>query len=268
MIATAPARQPALYLPHGGGPWPFVDAMRPIWQGLEAYLAALPQSLPEAPAAILVISGHWEAEAFTFSGTAAAQALEFDYYGFPPHTYRLEWPAPGSPDLVARAQDLVAGAGLPTALDPARGLDHGVFVPLSVAWPRAEVPVVQMSLHAGLDPALHLAVGRALAPLRDEGVLIVGSGMSFHNLRAYGNPAVTAPAAEFDRWLSRAATAGAEERAALLGQWTGAPWALLCHPRPEHLMPLMVAAGASESPGQIDFAEEVLAAAISGYRFA
>src|SRR5690606_7038988 len=124
--------------------------------------------------------------------------------------------------------------------------DHGVFVPLKVAWPGAEIPVVQMSLHASLDPALHLAAGRALASLRDEGVLILGSGMSFHNLRAMGDPRVEAPSREFDRWLTTAVEADAAERVALLSRWESAPWARLCHPREEHLLPLMVAAGASD----------------------
>ncbi len=142
-----------------------------------------------------------------------------------------------------------------------------MFVPLKVAFPEADVPVVQMSLHASLDPAIHLAAGRALAPLRDEGVLLIGSGMSFHNLRAYGDPRVRQPAAEFDRWLVHAAEAPVSERTSLLAQWQAAPWARLCHPREEHLLPLMVAAGASREPGSHDFGEEVLSGAVSGFRF-
>ena len=262
------ARQPSLFIPHGGGPWPWVSQMRPAFAGLEAYLSDLPGSLPEPPRAILVVSGHWEEDAFTFTGTAPAQDLEYDYYGFPPETYHIRWPAPGAPELVAEAEKLIAAAGLPAALDPSRRLDHGVFVPLAVAWPEANVPLAQMSLHRSFDPALHIAAGRALAPLRDEGVLILGSGMSFHNLRAYGNPAASAPAAEFDRWLTGAATVPGGERAKLLAEWTEAPHARFCHPRPEHLLPLMVAAGASDAAGTHDFGEEIMAAAISGYRFA
>ena len=262
------ARQPALFIPHGGGPWPWVPRMRQSFLGLEAYLKALPAILPEPPKAILVVSGHWEEDAFTFTGTAEAQDLEFDYYGFPPETYRLRWPAPGSPELVEQAEQLIAGAGLPSAIDPSRRLDHGVFVPLAVAWPAADVPLVQMSLHASFDPALHIAAGRALAPLRDEGVLIVGSGMSFHNLRAYGNPAVREPSVEFDRWLTAAATVAGPERAEMLARWSEAPYAQLSHPRPEHLLPLMVVAGASDEPGTHDFGEEMMGTAISGYRFA
>jgi aromatic ring-opening dioxygenase catalytic subunit (LigB family) len=235
---------------------------------MEDYLKGLAASLPAKPRAILVVSGHWEAPAFVFTGADEHPGLIFDYYGFPPETYQLAWPAPGAPWLAERGRALIEEAGLPAAVDPARGFDHGVFVPLKVAFPDADVPVVQMSLHASLDPALHLAAGKALAPLRDEGVLIIGSGMSFHNLRAYGDPRVRQPAAEFDRWLVDAAEAPPAQRAQLLADWQAAPWARLCHPREEHLLPLMVAAGASESPGSHDFGEEVLSGAVSGFRFA
>lgn len=267
-MSAASARQPALFVPHGGGPWPYMDETRPLWRGLEAYLRSLPESLPEPPRAILVVSGHWEEKAFTFTAGEGHPGLLYDYYGFPPHTYEVAWPAKRAPWLAERGEALVRAAGLPAASDEKRKFDHGVFVPFAVAWPEGEVPVVQMSLHASLEAQVHLAAGRALAPLRDEGVLVVGSGMSFHNLRAYGNPAVTAPAADFDRWLTAAAQAPGEERTALLADWLSAPWASLCHPRAEHLLPLMVAAGASDEPGERDFGEEVLAAAISGYRFA
>jgi aromatic ring-opening dioxygenase catalytic subunit (LigB family) len=143
-----------------------------------------------------------------------------------------------------------------------------VFVPLKVAFPRAEVPVVQMALHASLDPALHVAAGEALAPLREEGVLILGSGMSFHNLRAMGDPRVGEPSRQFDQWLTEAAAAAPDERAARLAQWAGAPWARRCHPREEHQLPRMVAAGASRSPGTHDYGEMVLGGAVSAFRFA
>lgn len=266
-IASAP-RQPALFIPHGGGPCFFMPDPRGTWRGMESYLKGLAASLPAKPRAILVVSGHWEAPAFTFTGAAEHPGLIFDYYGFPPETYRISWPAPGAPWLAERGQALIAGAGLLAGLDPERGFDHGVFVPLKVAFPEADIPVVQMSLHASLDPALHLAAGRALAPLRDEGVLIVGSGMSFHNLRAYGDPRVREPAAQFDRWLVDAAEASGAERADRLTHWQAAPWARLSHPREEHLLPLMVAAGASAEPGAHDYGEEVLGAAVSAFRFA
>ena len=261
-------RQPVLFIPHGGGPCFFMPDPRGTWRAMEAYLKGLAASLPAKPRAILVISGHWEERAFTFTGSEDHPGLIFDYYGFPPETYRLTWPAPGAPWLAERGRQLIEFAGLPAAVDPTRGFDHGVFVPLKVAFPQADIPVVQMSLHASLDPALHLAAGQALAPLRDEGVLIVGSGMSFHNLRVYGDPRVREPSAAFDRWLVHAAEAPVAERAQLLAQWQAAPFARLCHPREEHLLPLMVAAGASDARGRQDYGEEVLSGAVSGFRFA
>ena len=261
-----PDRQPSLFIPHGGGPCFFMPDPQGMWTRMEAYLRALPASLPEPPRAILVISGHWEAPAFTFSAVESP-SLIYDYYGFPPETYQLTWPAPGSPTLAKQAADLIGEAGLPSALDRERGFDHGGFVPLKVAFPEAAIPVVQMSLHASLDPAIQLAAGRALAPLRDEGVLILGSGMSFHNLRAMGDPRAEAPSREFDAWLTAAAEAEAPERSALLARWESAPWARLCHPREEHLLPLMIAAGASDAHGTHDYGEAVLGGMVSAFRF-
>jgi aromatic ring-opening dioxygenase catalytic subunit (LigB family) len=260
-------RQPSLFIPHGGGPCFFMPDPAGTWTAMADYLRSLPATLPVAPRAILVVSGHWEERAFAFTGTERPD-LVFDYYGFPPETYRLTWPAPGAPWLAERGTALLQAAGLPSAIDPQRGFDHGVFVPLKVAFPEADVPVVQMSLHASLDPALHMAAGLALAPLRDEGVLVLGSGMSFHNLRAMGDPRVAAPSREFDSWLTGAASAPPPERAARLAQWEEAPWARLCHPREEHLLPLMVASGAASGSGVQDYSEMVLGGAISAFRFA
>ncbi|MBO9518265.1 MAG: dioxygenase [Porphyrobacter sp.] len=260
--------QPSLFIPHGGGPCFFMPDPQGVWTKMGDYLRALPGSLPETPKAILIISGHWEERAFTFTGSGSHPGLIFDYYGFPPETYRLSWPAPGAPWLAERGAELLREAGLPVEIDQERGFDHGVFIPLKVAFPDADVPVVQMSLHASLDPALHLAAGRALAALRDEGVLVLGSGMSFHNLRAMGDPRVAEPSAEFDRWLADASESSPEQRAEQLSRWATAPWARLCHPREEHLIPLMVAAGASAGEGSQDYREFVLGGAVSAFRFA
>jgi aromatic ring-opening dioxygenase catalytic subunit (LigB family) len=219
------------------------------------------------PKALLVISGHWEEPTFTTSA-AVAPPLIFDYSGFPEHTYRLTWPAPGDPELAARVAGLLEKAGLPAALSTSRGFDHGVFVPLKVAFPEAKIPVVTLSLAGSLDPALHLAAGRALAPLRDEGVLIVGSGMSFHNLRGYLRPETLERARAFDAWLTAAVESPAPERNALMANWREAPFAAYAHPREEHLIPLMVAAGAGgDEPGTRIFSGEPMGAAISAYRF-
>lgn len=146
----------------------------------------------------------------------------YDYYGFPPESYRITWPAPGEPALAARVVDLLQAAGIAAGTNAERGFDHGTFVPLKVAYSEAEMPTVQLSLKRGLDPAEHLAMGRALEPLRAEGVFIVGSGMTFHDLRAFG-PGSRAVAAAFDGWLAKAATLPAEERNRQLVDWARAP---------------------------------------------
>jgi aromatic ring-opening dioxygenase catalytic subunit (LigB family) len=170
--------------------------------------------------------------------------------------------------LAERVAELLRTSGLPTSLSASRGFDHGVFVPLKVAFPDAQIPVVSLSLAASLDPALHLAAGRVLAPLRDEGVLIVGSGMSFHNLRAYLRPETVERARAFDAWLTHAVESPSEERDQLLTGWRKAPFAAFSHPREEHLIPLMVAAGAgSGAPGKHIFTDKPMGAAISAYRF-
>jgi aromatic ring-opening dioxygenase catalytic subunit (LigB family) len=194
--------------------------------------------------------------------------LIFDYSGFPEPTYRLTWPAPGEPGLAGRVVELLNAAGLPAAQSASRGFDHGVFVPLKVAFPKAEIPVVSLSLAASLDPALHLAAGRALAPLRDQGVLIVGSGMSFHNLRGYFGPETPERARAFDAWLTQAVESPVGGRDRLLTDWRNAPFAGYAHPREEHLIPLMVAAGAGgDARGGKIFGDEPMGAAISAYRF-
>ena len=263
-------RQPTIFLPHGGGPCFFMDwswGPADTWNPTQRFLEGLEATLPAPPKAILAISGHWEEPAFTASA-ATAPKLIFDYAGFPEHTYQLTWSAPGSPELAARVADLLGKAGLPSAVNSDRGFDHGVFVPLKVAFPDARIPVVSLSLDSSLDPALHLAAGRALSPLRNEGVLMVGSGMSFHNLRAYLRPETVERARVFDAWLTGAVESPAAERDQLLAGWRKAPFAAYAHPREEHLIPLMVTAGAGgDAPGSRIFTDEPVGAAISAYRF-
>ena len=171
-------RMPTLFIPHGGGPCFFMEWDPPdTWDRHRSFLETPPASLPEKPKALLVISGHWEAREFTVQSNPAPPLL-FDYNGFPQHTYELTWPAPGDPALATRVGELLQGAGFETGTDTARGFDHGVFVPLKLVFPEADIPTVQLSLRSDLDPDAHLAVGRALAPLRDEGVLIIGSGLA------------------------------------------------------------------------------------------
>lgn len=239
-------RMPVVFLPHGGGPWPFVDIGWNLQDSdaLAAYLESV-KALPKTPPkALLVISAHWEERVPTVM-TSAKPPMLYDYYGFPPASYQIQWPAPGEPALAKRVQDLLGAAGFQTATDSERGFDHGTFVPLKLTYPDAEVPTIQLSLKAGLDPAEHLAIGRALAPLRDEGVFIIGSGMTFHNLRAFRDPRSQPVAETFDAWLRDAATAEAAERDRHLVEWAAAPAARAAHPREEHLIPLMVIAGAA-----------------------
>jgi aromatic ring-opening dioxygenase catalytic subunit (LigB family) len=234
---------------------------------LTAFLRGLLADAGATPRAIVVISGHWEAPVATVTARPDYSML-YDYYGFPPETYEIEYPAPGSPAVAQRVRALLGAAGIATAEDRARGYDHGVFVPFMLVDPAATIPVVPLSLVAGLDPALHLAVGRALAPLRDEGVLIVGSGMSFHNLRAVYDGNGLAAGDAFDAWLNDAVTADPAIRAERLAHWDAAPAARFSHPREEHLLPLMVAAGAgADDRATRVYHEAIMGALTSGFRF-
>ena len=243
MTAT---RLPTYFISHGGGPWPWMkEQMGGVYDRLEASLARMPAEIGVTPRAVLMVSAHWEAPRFTVQ-THPNPPMLYDYGGFPEFTYHVRYAAPGAPAVAARVRALLAGAGIDSAEDPARGFDHGMFAPMAVIRPQADVPVVQLSLRQGLDPVEHLALGRALAPLRDEGVLVVGSGLSYHNLRAFG-PAARVPSAAFDAWLGDTlAIADGPARSAGLAAWERAPAARLAHPREEHLLPLMVAVGAAE----------------------
>ena len=262
---------PTLFIPHGGGPCFFMDPdggpPDPMWRPMQAYLASLIDSLPERPKAILLVSGHWEERDVTVH-VGNGQPLLFDYYGFPEHSYHLRWDAPDAPDVARRAAGLIRDAAFAVGEEARRGWDHGVFIPMMVAVPGADIPPAQLSLRKDLDPAAHIAIGRALAPLRDEGVLIVGSGMSFHNLRARG-PQVTAVADEWDAALTDAVTdPDLVARAKRVADWEQLPHARFAHPEAEHLLPLMVALGAGGDDAAVrDYRDHVLGWAVSGYRF-
>jgi len=212
---------------------------------LEHSIRAIPSALGREPKAILMISGHWEESEFTIS-SGDLPTMIYDYYGFPDYTYQIRYPAPGSPDIAAAAAHLLRGAGLDCRLDPERGFDHGTFSLMKPLRPQADWPVVQLSLQHNMDPRQHIEAGRALAPLRDEGVLIIGSGLSYHNLRMLG-PEASAPSALFDDWLQECLLgANGEVRSMRLERWLqDAPCARLAHPREDHLLPLMVAVGAA-----------------------
>jgi len=261
-------RFPVLFLSHGGGPWPWVDGMKQMFDRTARAFADLPRLLPAKPQAVLVITGHWEADTFSVS-TAERPPMEYDYYGFPEHTYKLQYPAPGSPALARRVRELLLQAGIPSRDDPQRGFDHGTFVPLALMYPQADVPVVLLSLKGSYDPAEHIRVGQAIAPLRDEGVLILGSGLTYHNMRGFRQPS-SAPVAEaFERYLHAAVTQpDASARNSMLVQWEQAPAARLAHPREDHLLPLMVAAGAAgQDPGERVFLDHVMGVDMASYVF-
>jgi aromatic ring-opening dioxygenase catalytic subunit (LigB family) len=244
-----------------------MDDPQGLWTKMAAFLRNIPAALGRAPKAVLVISAHW-LEATPTVHAGAHPGLLFDYYNFPAETYRLTWTAPGAPELAARVHELLGAAGLHPATETERGWDHGVFIPLKVVWPEADLPVVQLSLQKDLDPKTHLAIGRALAPLRHEDVLIVGSGMSYHNLRNFFSGRGNEEAAAFDAWLNETLTAPAAERARRLIAWETAPGAIASHPEAEHLLPLHVAAGAAgEDAGRRTYHDDILGKAISAFQF-
>ncbi len=260
---------PSVYIPHGGGPCFFMEwpGDPHLWDDMGKFLRSLGTLLPSRPKAIVLVSAHWEEEAFSVTGLARPP-LFYDYYGFPPHTYALQYPAPGDPALAERIAAMLGNAGLPAGIDSQRGFDHGMFIPLLLIYPDADIPVVQLSLKAGLDPQTHLAAGRALAPLRDEGVLLLGSGMSFHNMQGFFRGGFDHPSRQFDSWLTHASTRNGAERTTLLQHWEEAPGARASHPREEHLLPLMVIAGAgSDAPGRKLFEGDIKGSTISAFAF-
>lgn len=263
-------RLPTYFIPHGAGPCFFMDwDPADAWSAMQSWLSQLLQDIGTKPKALLVISGHWEAPSFTIN-VAERPGLLFDYSGFPPHTYELTWPAPGSPTLARRVEQLLSEHGIEHA-EAERDLDHGVFIPLKVAIPEADIPVVQLSLKQGLNPGAHLALGRALAPLRDEGVLIVGSGMSFHNMRRFRfgkSDAVDADSIRFTEWLRETVSSEPAEKEQRLIRWMEAPGGRESHPREEHLMPLHVVAGAAlDDAGEQVFEDVVMGTVQAGFRF-
>jgi len=275
----AEQRMPTLFVPHGGGPWPWMKPMAPgMMDPLRTYFEGLPASLPAKPKAILLVSAHWE-EAVPTVMTAKEPPMLYDYYGFPEDTYTIKWPAPGAPEVAARTRELLEAAKIRTGANAERGFDHGTFVVTKLTHPQADIPTFQLSLVRGLDPAAHLAMGRALAPLRDEGVLILGSGMSYHNMRGFRTAmgrrfqnlgSLADEAQAFDDWLVESMTTqGPSVRDQRLAEWAKAPSARACHPREEHLLPLMVTAGAAsaDDAGSAPYRSPIFGLAVSAIRF-
>jgi len=228
--------------------------------------------MPRKPSAIVIISAHWEESDKVHITAKQNPSLYFDYYGFPPHTYKLTYPAPGDPQLADKIKNLISSSGIPATLDTTRDWDHGVFVPLLLMYPEADIPIVQVSLLSSLDPATHIKIGNALKTLRNDDVLIVGSGFATHNMRAMtsGSSQSIIP---WVTWLTGTLTSKDltnEEKEKKLINWAVAPSARFSHPREEHLIPLHVAFGASKNGNAeliYNFTIEDIGMSFASYKF-
>ena len=248
-----------VYFSHGGGPLPILgDASH---KAMVDFMLQLPSQLRK-PDAILVISAHWEESAATLLG-AQTPAMFYDYYGFPDEAYEITYPAPGSPELANRIAGLLNKNNIPARIDPQRGFDHGLFIPLKLMYPQADIPSLQLSLLRGLNPAAHIALGKALRELMNENILVIGSGFSFHNMRAFSWQGIDAPDPAndaFQNWLIEvcAGPIPQSEREQRLIEWEKAPSARYCHPREEHLLPLHVCLGMADKPAKVIFDDQIL----------
>lgn len=266
-IETNPLLSPILYLSHGGGPLPLLGD--PGHQSLVNFIREVTPTLAR-PSAILVISAHWEADCPTIT-SGAFPSLIYDYYGFPKESYEFKYPAPGSPALAEKVSNLLVKAGIEAKLDDKRGFDHGLFVPLKLMYPEANIPCVQLSLVNSLNPGAHIKIGKALVDLREENVLIIGSGFSFHNIKEFFARSTIENQDKnlaFERWLIDTCSSSQyseEEREQRLIHWDNAPAARYCHPREEHLLPLHVCYGLAGMPAKKVFEMEILGKMASAY---
>lgn len=256
---TAENKAQVVYFSHGGGPLPILgDASH---KAMIEFMQQLPAQLRK-PEAILVISAHWEESAATLLG-APNPPMFYDYYGFPDEAYAINYPAPGSPALAGKIAKLLNANNIQTHIDPQRGFDHGLFIPLKLMFPEADIPALQLSLLRGLNPSAHIALGKALRELMQENILIIGSGFSFHNMRAFSWQGIDAPDPAndaFQNWLIEVCSgpsSQAEREQRLIG-WEKAPSARYCHPREEHLLPLHVCVGMAEKPAKVVFDDHIL----------
>ena len=242
-----------IYISHGGGPLPLLGDKS--HEKMVKFLETLSKKIKK-PEEILVISAHWEEDIPTIY-SSEKQDLLFDYYGFPAESYEIKYPTKQNPKLIAVLQESLQKNDIPSRLDTARGLDHGVFIPLMLMYPDGEIPVTQLSLKRGLEPDKHIILGKALKSLFNRNILVIGSGFSFHNLRAFtmsSDEQEDAQNNDFQDWLIHACTQTDEEQCFYkLENWTDAPGARYCHPREEHLLPLHVCAGLAGSKAEVIF---------------
>lgn len=239
-------RYPTLFVNHGGGPLPLLgrqpELARHMKETVQKWLPAT------RPSAIIVLSAHWESNPIGIT-SSPNPSMYYDYSGFPSETYTYQYPAPGHPSLARKIKELFDRQDIPSELDAKRGFDHGVFVPLMLMYADADIPVVAVSLDASLSVERNMAVGSALEPLRDEGILILGSGYTFHNMQAFFHPSdhTYKQSRLFNSWLQDALAPAQKVGKVLprLAKWKEAPGALVCHPREEHLLPLFMTAAAA-----------------------
>ena len=258
---------PVAYIPHGGGPLPLLgdEDHRELVDCLRGIATRLPE-----PSAILVISAHWETQVPAIT-SGARPSLIYDYAGFPEESYSITYPCPGEPELASAIHSALAQAGIESQLDDARGFDHGLFVPLLLMYPGADIPCIQVSLSASLDAGLHVRVGQALSALMGENLLLLGSGFSFHNMQALVSKRDDAEDPlnlAFEDWLAQTCTdenLAEEEREARLADWQSAPGARYCHPREEHLLPLQVCYGIGQQAASQVFQDSVTGFIASAY---
>lgn len=256
---TNEKRVQIVYFSHGGGPLPILGD--PGHQAMVDFMKKLPSQLRK-PDAILVISAHWEESAATILNAKNPEML-YDYFGFPDAAYEINYPSPGTPELAEKISDILQKYKIPTQMDQKRGYDHGLFIPLKLMYPEADIPATQISLLRGLNPAAHVALGNALKDLSHENILVIGSGFSFHNMRAFSwqGPDLADSANDaFQNWLIETCTTSisqSEREQRLIG-WEKAPSARYCHPREEHLLPLHVCAGMTDLPAKLVFDDTIL----------
>jgi 4,5-DOPA dioxygenase extradiol len=252
-------RAQIVYFSHGGGPLPILGD--PSHKAMIDFMKRLPDQLRK-PEAILVISAHWEESTATLLGAQHPQMF-YDYYGFPDEAYEITYPAPGSPELAERISGLLNEKNIAACVDPQRGFDHGLFIPLKIMYPQVDIPSIQLSLLRGLNPAAHIALGEALRPLMSENILVIGSGFSFHNMGAFtwephGSPDPRNNA--FQDWLIETCTGSLSQSECekRLVEWEKAPSARYCHPREEHLLPVHVCQGMADRPGKLVFDDQIV----------
>jgi aromatic ring-opening dioxygenase catalytic subunit (LigB family) len=265
MKNTLTQKGAVVFIPHGGGPMPLLGD-----KSHEDLVTFLKNSkrLINKPTAILMISAHWEEKVATVTSNSAPELI-YDYFGFPEPAYQIKYPAPGYPELANRVVELLQAQGIDAALDPQRGFDHGMYVPLKLMYPEADIPCVQLSLIDNLDAQTHIDIGKALNALLDDNILIVGSGFSFHNMKEFGGAKQRDLKNEaFETWLIDTCTnqtTTVEEKERGLAQWYKAPYARYCQPREEHLLPLHVCMGAGSATAQLVFEKDVIGKKTSAF---